>query len=152
MSSLDFFHIDTGMNLKLLWFMHLPCLALEMFIYEHRFAFHFVWIGSSESWNWHREDYCLQKDPNSGKFLFCFIICLLVCNLSKKFACWFVYLKSGCLSWFDCFEQTYLNAYGMECLRMKKIFPTCLMKQPPSRLAGIWLTMFLIVVSFSPRP
>ena len=81
MSSLDFFHIDTGMNLKLLWFMHLPCLALEMFIYEHRFAFHFVWIGSSESWNWHREDYCLQKDPNSGKFLFCFIICLLVCIL-----------------------------------------------------------------------
>lgn len=64
------------------------------------------------------------------------------------FACWFVYSKLGCLSWFDCFEQTYLNAYGMECLRMKKIFPTCLMKQPPSRLAGIWLTMSLIVVSF----
>lgn len=68
------------------------------------------------------------------------------------FACWFVYLKLGCLSWFDCFEQTYLNAYGMECLRMKKIFPTCLMKQPPLRLAGIWLTMFPIVVSFSPHP
>ena len=36
----------------------------------------------------------------------------------------------------------------MECRRIKRIFRTCLMKQPPSRLVGTWHTMFLIVVSF----
>lgn len=43
-------------------------------------------------------------------------------------------------------EQKYLHAYWMELARMEKIFPTCLMKQHPSRHVGIWLTMLRTVV------
>lgn len=63
---------------------------------------------------------------------------------------WFVYLILVCDVCYDhIFQQIYLNAYGMECHRTKKIFHTCLMKQLLSRLAGIWLTMLLIVVFFT---
>lgn len=61
-------------------------LALEMFIYEHGLVFFFAWNGNSESWDWHRKDYCLQKDPDSGKFSFWFFVNSLVCVL--KWSAW----------------------------------------------------------------
>ena len=43
----------------------------------------------------------------------------------------------------------FLKAFGMEWLRMKKIFPICLMmKQLQLRPVGIWHTMLAIKVNF----